>query len=40
VAPGPIEHEKDVVVVVVELGPLTEVLGVLQGERVKAEDLA
>src|SRR5690349_21239825 len=40
VPPGPVEHEKDVVAVVVELRALAEVLGVLQRERMKPEDLA
>ncbi len=34
-----VEDEKDVVAVVVELRTLSELLGVLQGQRVKAEDL-
>ena len=39
VAPSAVEDEKDVIVVVVELGALAEMLGVLERERVKAEDL-
>ena len=40
VAVGAVVDEKDVVVVVVELRPLTELFGVLEGERVKVEDPA
>jgi hypothetical protein len=36
-APGAVEDEKYIIAVVVELGPLMEVLGVFQRERVKAE---
>ena len=39
-APRPVEDEEDVIAVVVELGALAEVVGVLQRERVEAEDLA
>ena len=39
-APGAIEDEENVVVVVVELGALAEVLDVLERERMKSEDLA
>ena len=38
-SPGAVEDEEDVVVVVVELRALAEVLGVLERERVKAEQL-
>jgi hypothetical protein len=37
--PGTVEGEQDVVAIVIDLGSLTEVLGVLQRERVKAEQL-
>ena len=37
--PRAVEHEEDVVAVVVELGALTEVLGVLERQRVKTEQL-
>ena len=39
-APGAIEDEENVVVVVVELGALAEVLDVLERERMKSEDVA
>jgi hypothetical protein len=36
---GPVDHEEDVVAVLVELGPLPELLGVLDRERMELEDV-
>jgi hypothetical protein len=37
---GPVDDEEDIVVVLLELRALAELLRVLEGERVEAEDLA
>ena len=39
VGDGAVDDEKDEVVVVVELRSLTEVLGILQGERMELKDI-
>ena len=40
VARGAVDDEEDVVAVFVELGPLAEVLGVLDRERMELEDIS